>query len=178
MTGATIWFTGLSGSGKSTIAALIKEKLRAQNRNIVIVDGDEVRKTVNKDLDYSAEGRRKNITRIADMCKLLTEQDVLNLACVISPSREIRRYARNNIPNFIEVYIKCPLVTCETRDPKGHYKRVRATKEDFVGITIPYEEPINPEIVIETDTMSPEQSAATIIQYLKKYMNSKRSKKS
>lgn len=169
MKGATIWFTGLSGSGKSTIARLVKQKLAEENIPLIILDGDEVRNSLSRDLDYSKESRDKHITRIADVCKIISNQGVLNLACVISSTREIRGYARKNIPLFVEVYIRCPISECGKRDPKGHYKKVEEdTIKDFVGITIPYEEPLNPEIIVDTHEKNPDQCTHEIINYLKK----------
>lgn len=169
MESATIWFTGLSGSGKSTIAKLVKQKLAEEGIPLIIFDGDEVRKSLSRDLDYSKESRDKHITRIADVCKIISSQGVLNLACVIAPTREIREYARRNIPSFVEVYVKCPLSECQKRDPKGHYQKVKeGAIKDFVGVTIPYEEPLNPEIVIDTYENSSEQCAQEIVSYLKK----------
>jgi len=167
--GYTIWFTGLSGSGKTTIAKELVKKLRDKNIPVVLLDGDDVRKTVSKDLGYTREDRDKHITRVADICKIITSNGVLNIACVVSPTEKIRKYAKNKIKNFIEVYTKCPIEVCEKRDAKGHYKNVKEGKiKDFVGITIKYEEPKNPDIVLETNKYSIEECVSKLMEYLEK----------
>ena len=163
----TIWFTGLSGSGKSTIAEEVANQLRQRNIELVILDGDQVRKSLSKDLGYSIEDRNKHITRIADMCSLITKNNVLNIACVLSPTKKIRDYAREVIPNIVQVYIKCNIEECKKRDPKGHYEKVaKGELKEFVGIDLPYEEPQSPDLTIETDTQSLHQSAETLINFL------------
>ncbi len=176
MKGVTIWFTGFSGSGKTTIANSIKQKLAEESITVIVLDGDVVRQSLSRDLGYSKEERDRHITRVADVCKLITEQGGIVIACVISPTRKIREYARKATGNFIEVNVKCPLSVCEQRDPKDHYKRVRASQntEDFVGITIPYEEPENPEVVVDTDKSTIEECTEKIITYLKNYLYEER----
>ena len=170
MTGYTIWFTGISGSGKTTIADKLVSVLHERNIPVVLLDGDIVRKTLSHDLGYSKEDRDKHITRVADVCHLITINGIIAIACVLSPTRKIRRYARKLIKNFIEIYIKCPFEICEKRDVKGYYKQVRDGKiKDFVGYNIPYEEPEHPEIIVETDTLSVEESVGTIISYLEEH---------
>jgi len=171
MKGATIWFTGLSGSGKTTIANLLTKKLRGKNIPVVVLDGDIVRKMISLDLGYSKEERDKHITRVVHVCELITKNDVLNIACFLSPTRAIRDYARKKIRNFIEVYIKCPIEVCEKRDVKHHYSKVREGKiKEFVGISIPYEEPKNPDIVCETDKNDAETCTNKILKYVEKIM--------
>ncbi len=172
MQGLTLWFTGLSGSGKSTIANLLRKKLTEEEIPCVVLDGDEVRKTLSRGLGYSKEDRDKNITRIADLCKLLSGQGILTVACVISPTEKVRAYAREQNKNFLEVYVKCSLEVCEQRDPKGHYQRVRKSqlKEDFVGLTVPYEEPKNPEIILDTSKHSAEDCAEILQASVKEHL--------
>jgi len=165
----TIWFTGLSGAGKTTIASLLVERLRAKGKGLVVLDGDMVRKTISSDLGYTKEERDKHITRVAQACELITKNKVMNVACVISPTKKIREYARSIIGKdaFFEIYVKCPIDICEKRDVKGHYKKVRSGEiKDFVGITVPYEEPENPDLVLETDRESVEESTNKIINLL------------
>lgn len=163
----TIWFTGLSGSGKTTIANELVKRLRKRNIPVVLLDGDIVRKTLSRDLGYTKEDRDKHITRVADNCHLINENGISCLACVISPTRKIRKYARDLTNNFIEVYIKCNLDVCEKRDVKGYYKQARDGEiKDFVGINIPYEAPQAPEITIETDTETLSESVNKLLKYL------------
>jgi len=150
----TIWFSGLHGSGKTTIAQGLTEKLRTKGVQLVVLDGDEVRKGVSADLGYSLEDRNKHIKRVANICEIISRNSVLNIACVASPTQEIRDYAKETIPNFLEVYVKCPVEECEKRDVKGHYKKARDGEkgfENFLGINLEYEEPQNPDLVLETD---------------------------
>ena len=164
----TIWFTGLSGSGKTTIAEGLVRRLRRENISVVLLDGDEVRKTLSADLGYTKEQRDKHITRVANMCYLITKNNVLNVACVISPTKKIRRYASGLIGDkFIEVYVKCPLSRCEERDVKGLYSKARKEHIDFVGINVPYEEPEQPDIVLFTDIEKPDESVNKLYYFIK-----------
>jgi len=168
MIGYTIWFTGISGSGKTTIANELVKILRKRSIPVVLLDGDIVRKTLSHDLGYSKEDRDKHITRVADVSHLVNMNGILTIACVLSPTRKIRRYARKLISNFIEVYIKCPYEVCEQRDIKGYYKQVREGKiKHFVGYNIPYEEPENPEIVLQTNKETITESVQNLLCYLK-----------
>lgn len=167
MKGYAIWFTGISGSGKTTIADDLVKIFHKRNIPVVLLDGDIVRKTLSHDLGYSKEERDKHITRVADVCHLINLNGILTIACVLSPTRKIRRYARKLINNFIEVYIKCPYDVCEQRDVRGYYKQVRDGEiKDFVGYNIPYEEPEKPEIILETDKETVKESVNKIISYL------------
>lgn len=166
--GFTIWFTGLSGAGKTTISHIVKDKLLDRGiPNVEILDGDVIRENLSKGLGFSKEDRDTNIKRIAFVCKLLTRNGVVNIAAAISPYREAREYARKEIQHFIEVYVKCSLETCIQRDVKGLYKKALAGEvKAFTGISDPYEEPLNPEVVLETDKETPEESAMKVIRKL------------
>ena len=165
--GFTLWFTGLSGSGKSTIAEGLARKLRMIDISVVLLDGDEVRKTLSSDLGYTKEERDFHITRVANVSYLITKNDVICIACVISPTKKIRDFARKTINNFIEVYTKCPISVCMKRDVKGHYQKVKNGEiKDFVGINVPYEEPEKPEIILDTDKESVNESIDRLLQYL------------
>ncbi|HYK85837.1 MAG TPA: adenylyl-sulfate kinase [Ktedonobacteraceae bacterium] len=162
-TGFTIWFTGLSGSGKSTLSEIIETRLKARGRNIEVLDGDIVRTHLSKGLGFSREDRDTNIKRIAFVCSLLTRNNVICISAAIAPYREAREWARKEIGNFVEVYVKCPLEVCRQRDVKGLYKLVDEGKiKNFTGVDDPYEEPEHPELVIETDKETVEESVARI----------------
>lgn len=162
-TGCTIWFTGLSGAGKSTLAGLIEQRLRERGMRVEILDGDVVRTHLSKGLGFSREDRDTNIKRIAFVCGLLTRNGVICISAAISPYREARAWARQEIGNFVEVYVKCPLDVCRERDIKGLYKLVDEGKiKNFTGIDDPYEEPEAPELVIETDKETVEESISRI----------------
>lgn len=161
--GFTIWFTGLSGAGKSTISKIIEQRLKACDRNIEVLDGDIVRTHLSKGLGFSREDRDTNIKRIAFVCSLLTRNGIISVAAAISPYREAREWAREAIGNFVEVYIKCPVEVCRDRDVKGLYKLADEGKlKGFTGVDDPYEEPEHPELVIETDKETIEESVARI----------------
>jgi len=161
--GFTIWFTGLSGAGKSTLAEIIKQRLRERGRNVEVLDGDEVRTHLSKGLGFSKEDRDTNIKRIAFVAKLLTRNGVATISAAIAPYREAREWARQEIGHFVEVYVKCPLEVCRQRDVKGLYKLVDEGKiKNFTGVDDPYEEPHNPEVIVETDKESTEESVQKI----------------
>ena len=161
--GFTIWFTGLSGSGKSTLSEVIERRLRERGRNVEVLDGDVVRTHLSKGLGFSKEDRDTNIKRIAFVCNLLTRNGVICISAAIAPYREARDWARQEIGNFVEVYVKCPLDVCRQRDVKGLYKLVDEGKiKNFTGVDDPYEEPLNPELVVETDKESIEESVQKI----------------
>src|SRR5436190_18525182 len=161
--GFTIWFTGLSGAGKSTLAEIIEHRLRERGRNVEVLDGDVVRTHLSKGLGFSKEDRDTNIKRIAFVCNLLTRNGVAAISAAIAPYHEAREWARQEIGNFVEVYVKCPIEVCAERDVKGLYKLVAEGKlKGFTGIDDPYEEPINPELVVETNKETAEESANRI----------------
>jgi len=166
--GFTLWFTGLSGAGKSTISQIIQEELIRRGINHEILDGDEVRTNLSKGLGFSKEDRDTNIKRIGYVCKLLTRNNVVAVSAAISPYREVRNHVRKEIGNFVEIYVNCPLVECERRDVKGLYKKAKAGEiQLFTGISDPYEPPVNPEVVCETHKESPEESAEKILEKLR-----------
>jgi adenylylsulfate kinase len=161
--GFTIWFTGLSGSGKSTLAEVIEQRLHARGRNVEVLDGDIVRTHLSKGLGFSREDRDTNIKRIAFVCSLLTRNGVVCISAAIAPYREAREWARKEIGNFVEVYVKCPIDVCRQRDVKGLYKLVDEGKiKGFTGVDDPYEEPEHPELVIETDKETVQESISRI----------------
>ncbi len=161
--GFTLWFTGLSGAGKSTLADIIEQRLREREYKVEVLDGDVVRTNLSKGLGFSREDRITNNKRIAFVASLLTRNGVICIAAAISPYREARDWARKEIGNFVEVYVKCPLEVCQERDVKGLYKQVaEGKKKEFTGVDDPYEPPEHPELVIETDKETVEESVARI----------------
>ncbi|MGB9835773.1 MAG: adenylyl-sulfate kinase [Candidatus Saccharicenans sp.] len=167
--GFTLWFTGLPCSGKSAVADRVAEMLRARNLKVERLDGDVVRQSLCRDLGFSKKDRDENIRRVTFVAKLLTRNGVAVLTSFISPYREIRAEARREIGDFVEVYVKCPLEVCMARDVKGMYqKALRGEIKEFTGISDPYEEPENPEIILETDKETLEESARKVIEGLKK----------
>ena len=161
--GFTIWFTGLSGAGKSTLSEVIERRLKARGCEVEVLDGDVVRTHLSKGLGFSREDRDINIKRIAFVCGMLTRHGVICISAAIAPYREAREWAREEIGNFVEVYVKCPLEVCRQRDVKGLYKLVDAGKlKNFTGVDDPYEEPEHPDVVIETDQETIEESVQHI----------------
>lgn len=166
-TGFTLWFTGLSGAGKSTIANILVEKISSEGLKVELLDGDEVRTHLSKGLGFSKEDRDKNIRRIGYVASLLSRNGVITITAAISPYREIRDEVRNMHESFVEVYVKCPLEVLEKRDIKGLYKKARLGEiKQFTGISDPYEEPLNPEIIVETGTETPEDSTDKVLKWL------------
>jgi adenylylsulfate kinase len=162
--GFTIWFTGLSGSGKSTLSEIIEQRLLARGRNVEILDGDVVRTHLSKGLGFSKEDRDTNIKRIAFVCSLLTRNGVVCISAAIAPYREAREWARQEIGNFVEIYVNCPLEVCRQRDVKGLYKLVDEGKmKNFTGVDDPYEAPENPDLVVETDKETIDESVERIL---------------
>lgn len=165
--GFTLWFTGLSGSGKTTIAKLVEAQLRDRGLKVERLDGDIVRQSLTRDLGFSKEDRDANIERVTFVAKLLTRNGVAVLCSFISPYRARRAKSRQEIGEFIEVYIECPVEMCARRDVKGLYAKAFAGEiENFTGVSDPYEEPESAEIVCHTAQETPEESAAKIIAYL------------
>jgi adenylyl-sulfate kinase len=166
--GFTLWFTGLSGAGKTTISQLVVRELEARGSAIEVLDGDVVRQNLSKGLGFSKEDRDTNIRRVAFVADLLSRNGVPVITAAISPYRAIRDEARANMDGrFIEAYVKASVEECERRDVKGLYAKARAGEiKEFTGVSDPYEPPENPEIVLETEEQTPEESAAAIIAYL------------
>ena len=169
--GALIWFTGLSASGKSTIAYTLEHALIQRGHLAYVLDGDNIRHGLNKNLGFSADDRKENIRRIAEVGKLFVDTGVITLTAFISPYRGDREAARETLGegNFFEVFCDTPLAVCEDRDPKGLYKKARAGEiKGFTGIDDPYEAPNNPEMVIDTSKMSPQEAAISLCDMLEK----------
>lgn len=169
--GATIWLTGLSGSGKSTIAYTTEHELIKQGHLAYVLDGDNIRHGLNKNLGFSPEDRTENIRRIGEVAKLFADTGALTFTSFISPYRADRDLCRKlhddaKLP-FIEIFVKAAVEVCETRDPKGLYKKARAGEiKEFTGISAPYEEPLKPELVIDSAKHSPQECAVLILNYL------------
>lgn len=170
--GVTLWFTGLSGSGKSSVAVALEQALHAQGKLSYRLDGDNIRMGINKNLGFSAEDRAENIRRIGEIAKLFCDTGIITLSSFVSPYREDRDLVRelhkeSDIP-FVEVFMKTSLAEAEKRDPKGLYKKARAGEiKNFTGIDDPYEEPLNAEIVLDTEVLTLEQEVGVLIEYLK-----------
>jgi adenylylsulfate kinase len=171
--GATLWFTGLSGSGKSTIAYTLEHALVQRGRLAYVLDGDNIRHGLNKNLGFSAADREENIRRIGEVAKLFADCGVLTMTSFISPYRADRDKVRSlhvegKLP-FIEVFVNTPIETCEQRDPKGLYKKARAGQlKGFTGIDDPYEPPLQPELTIDATNTSPQQATVSLIEYLER----------
>jgi adenylylsulfate kinase len=171
--GCTIWFTGLSGSGKSTIAFTLEHALVQSGHLAYVLDGDNIRHGLNKNLGFSAADREENIRRIGEVAKLFADAGVITMTSFISPYRKDRDTVRvlhqeAKLP-FIEIHVNTPIETCETRDPKGLYKKARAGQlKNFTGIDDPYEAPNSPELTLDATNTSPQQAAVLIVEYLTK----------
>ena len=164
-----IWFTGLSASGKSTIANALSHRLHSMNVRSYVLDGDNVRHGLCKDLGFGPQERKENIRRIGEVGKLMVDAGLITLTAFISPYREDRDMVRNILEDgrFVEVHVKCPINECENRDPKGIYKKARSGAiKEFTGISAPYEEPTAPEIVLETDKMTVDECVDRMLGYL------------
>ena len=165
--GCCLWFTGLSGAGKSTIANIVVSELRARGRKVELLDGDEVREHLSKGLTFSKEDRDTNIRRIGWVASVLARNGVVSVTAAISPYREVRDEVRSWIDNFIEIYVATSLEDCEARDVKGLYAKARAGEiPEFTGVSDPYEPPSDPELRLETAGRTPEESAAEVIDWL------------
>jgi adenylylsulfate kinase len=173
--GCTLWFTGLSGSGKSTIAFTLEHALIQRGRLAYVLDGDNIRHGLNKNLGFSAPDREENIRRIGEVAKLFADAGVITLVSFISPYRRdrdaVRRLHDESQLSFIEIYVNTPIRTCESRDPKGLYKKARAAAAagkglGFTGVDDPYEEPNQPEVCLDTANTTPQDAAAQLLEYL------------
>lgn len=169
--GFTLWFTGLSASGKSMLANLCDQEMYNRGYHTYVLDGDLIRTGLNKNLGFSHADRTENIRRIGELANILRDCGIINIVAFISPYRADRQIARDlasNDGSFIEVFVDCPLSVCEERDPKGMYKKAKdGLIKEFTGISAPYEPPINPEIHLHTDRMPASQCVSDILQYLR-----------
>ena len=159
--------TGLPGSGKTTLAHILEERLRSRGERVEVFDGDEVRKNLSSGLGFSKGDRETHARRVAYVSKLLSRNGVVAIVALISPYRAFRESARKEIPNFVEVYVKCSLETCSKRDPKGLYKKAQLGEiKDLTGPQDPYEEPLRPEVLVDTEHSTPQASADVILSRL------------
>ena len=167
--GFTIWFTGLPSSGKSTLARAVETEIVNRGRHVAVFDGDEIRQRLSKGLGFSKEDRDENIRRISFVANLVTKCGCVAITCAISPYRDIRQEARDEIGSFVEVFVKCPVEVCIDRDVKGLYKKALSGEiPNFTGISDPYEEPEAAEVVVETHNQTLEESVNTIIESLER----------
>ncbi len=167
---AVLWFTGLSGSGKSTLAKALEQKLHNAGRMTALLDGDNIRSGLNRNLGFSEGDREENIRRIAEVAKLFLQNGIITLASFVSPTKEMREMARQIISpdDFIEIFVDCPLEECEKRDVKGLYKKARAGAiPNFTGIDAPFEAPSAPDLTLHTDRESVDESVQKIMDFLK-----------
>lgn len=164
-----LWFTGLSGSGKSTVASALQDKLHSEGKLTYVLDGDNIRHGLNSDLGFNEEDRIENIRRIGEVCKLFVDSGIITMSAFISPYIKDRQIVRDKLEgDFIEVFVECDVKECEVRDPKGLYKKAKSGEiKNFTGIDAPYEEPENPEVKINTACMSIEECSDKIYNYLK-----------
>jgi len=166
-----LWFTGLSASGKSTIAHKVERNLFERGVRAYVFDGDNIRHGINSDLGFSREDRRENLRRIAEISKLFVDAGIIVLAAFISPFREDRQYIRSRFEgdNFFEIYVKCSIEECERRDPKGQYKKARAgIIKNYTGVSSPYEEPESPDLVLDTEQITIDEAVEKVIDLLMK----------
>lgn len=166
--GFTLWFTGMSGAGKSTISALVEKRLRDAGAKVEVLDGDLVRTHLSKGLGFNKEDRDTNVRRIGWVCELLSRHGVIAIAAAISPYRAVREEVRARIPDFVEVYVACPIEVLAERDVKGLYKRALAGEiPNFTGVSDPYEPPLDPEVTVNSSRETPQESADRIWAKLK-----------
>ena len=164
-----IWMTGLPGSGKTTLANLLKDYYQKNKLPVDILDGDEIRKTLSSDLGFSEKDRKEHNRRVIFVAKLLAKNGVTTIIPLISLYRETREFARNEIPNFVEVWIKASIDECKRRDPKGLYKKALAGEiTNLTGLQAPYEEPTNPELILDTEKSSPQECLEILVTTLAK----------
>lgn len=162
--GFTLWFTGLSGAGKTTVSRIVAEELRRRGMKVEVLDGDVVRENLSKGLGFSKQDRDTNIRRIGWVCEVLTRNGVVAIGAAISPYREIRDEIRSKIGRFVEVYAECPIDVLAERDIKGLYKKaLRGEIKNFTGVDDPYEPPVNPDVTIRSDREGIEESAAKVL---------------
>jgi adenylylsulfate kinase len=164
-----LWFTGLSAAGKSTIAHHLEKELFDRGIRCYVLDGDNVRHGLNNNLGFSRDDRKENLRRIAEVSKLMVDSGLVVLAAFISPYREDRAFVKNTMgdDSFFEIYVKCSLETCEKRDPKGHYKKAKeGIIKNYTGISAPYEEPVDPDLIIDTDALDVESSVQKVLELL------------
>ena len=167
-----LWFTGLSGSGKSTLATEVEKELYQRGVRTYVLDGDNIRQGLNRDLGFGKDDRKENIRRIGEVAKLFVDAGIVTLTAFISPYREDRDMVRGLFEpgEFIEIDVKCSLEECERRDPKGLYQKARRGEiKDFTGISAPYEEPVNPELVVETERETVEESVGKVLDFLSSF---------
>ena len=165
----TLWFTGLHGSGKSTIAERLVKILKGEKIPVTLLDGDELRKTISYGLGYSLGERNEHMKRVADLCKKITDKGVMAVASVASPTEKSRDYARKTLKKMLLVYVKCSLGVCAERDVKGHYKKVTEKEkgfEHFMKVSLEFEEPKNPDIILETDRETVDESVNKLLDKL------------
>ena len=166
---AILWFTGFSGAGKSSLSVAVEKELHKRGIRTYVLDGDNVRHGLNSNLGFSSEDRAENIRRIGEVSKLFVDAGVMTLTAFISPYREDRKMVREMVEDgeFLEIYVKCALEECEKRDPKGLYKKARNGEiKGFTGIDAPYEAPVNPELVVETDKETLRESVLADLNFL------------
>ena len=164
-----VWFTGLPSSGKSTIAHLVEKYLFEKGIRTYVLDGDNVRHGLNSNLGFSRDDRYENLRRIVELSKLMVDAGLIVLASFVSPHKEDRRYIKERFKNdnFLEIYVKCSIEECEKRDPKGNYKKARAgIIQNYTGVSAPYEEPENPDLVIDTERLDLENSVQKVLNLL------------
>lgn len=164
MRGFTVWLTGLSGSGKTTIARVLQQRLIDIGYRAELLDGDEVRKNLSPDLGFSKQDREMHARRVVYISKLLARNGVISIVSLISPYRAFRAHAREELKDFVEVYVRCSIETCIKRDPKGLYRKaLNGEINDMTGIQDPYEEPLNPEVTVDTEKQSVEECVDAIL---------------
>lgn len=168
MKAAAIWLTGIPGSGKTTISILLKDYFQKKNIPAIILDGDEMRNTISKGLGFSPEDRKEHNRRVIEIAKLLVKNNIVSIIPLISPYKETRDLARNEIPHFIEVYVKASLDACMKRDPKGLYQKAKNGEiANLTGLQSLYEEPQNPELILDTEKFTPQECLDMIISKIK-----------